>query len=708
MRLAELQIEGFRGFAGAYRFDLDADAVVVVGVNGSGKTSLLDAVLWALTGRLARLESVGGSVRSGYVPTGETRVALVLRNQHRRVEVVRSQIPDEKPSRLMVDLGEGPRRGVAAEVALLEAVWPPGLDANDAPTAMTSALSRSVYLQQDLVRQFVEADTDRDRFDVLSELVGAGRIRELYEQLEKAKRAWTSATNELGKELEPLSARLDRLQALLERSTDVNDLEQGAGWSAWWERARALGVNVAADDSPAASAASQLDAATRQIDVLVSRLNRSLTVLDEVQRARALMPPTPSAHEVHALEATHRAAAAEVEVARERLRGAQERAAARDRERRLERDRDRQLAELARLALNHLGERCPVCTQTYDREDAIEHLRALIARVDIASPRDVEDERGLLALEAEASAARAGLEEVAEKLEMHNVARARAEAATAEHERRLSEIGIDVSVDDEELQRVDRSYRAQLAELSRLHDDGERLALSIARRAQNARRGELAREAEEIDQRRRSLEADMLDRNLTGELAQQFLESIRAAAADVVGLQLRHLEPLLARFYARIDPHPALRQISMRSWTERGRGRLRTRLSDPVSEFETDLPATVLSSSQLNALAVATFLALNLGVAQVPLQTAMLDDPLQSLDDVNLLGLVDLLRRVKERRQLLVTTHDGRFGDLLERKLRALDGQRTIRIDLSGWTRNGPVVSQHDVPPERRLLQLVA
>jgi DNA repair exonuclease SbcCD ATPase subunit len=105
---------------------------------------------------------------------------------------------------------------------------------------------------------------------------------------------------------------------------------------------------------------------------------------------------------------------------------------------------------------------------------------------------------------------------------------------------------------------------------------------------------------------------------------------------------------------------------------------------------------------------VATFLALNLGVAQVPLQTAMLDDPLQSLDDVNLLGLVDLLRRVKERRQLLVTTHDGRFGDLLERKLRALDGQRTIRIDLSGWTRNGPVVSQHDVPPERRLLQLVA
>jgi hypothetical protein len=63
---------------------------------------------------------------------------------------------------------------------------------------------------------------------------------------------------------------------------------------------------------------------------------------------------------------------------------------------------------------------------------------------------------------------------------------------------------------------------------------------------------------------------------------------------------------------------------------------------------------------------------------------------------------------VKERRQLIITTHDARFGSLLERKLRALNGQRTVRIDLEGWSRHGPTVSQRDVPAEQQPLRLVA
>jgi hypothetical protein len=51
-----------------------------------------------------------------------------------------------------------------------------------------------------------------------------------------------------------------------------------------------------------------------------------------------------------------------------------------------------------------------------------------------------------------------------------------------------------------------------------------------------------------------------------------------------------------------------------------------------------------LSSSQLNVLAVSAFLALNPGVETLPLNAVALDDPLQSLDDVNLLSLIDLPR----------------------------------------------------------------
>jgi DNA repair exonuclease SbcCD ATPase subunit len=55
MRLVSLEVSGFRGFPRRQAFDLNADAVVVVGSNGNGKTSLLDGILWALSGRIPRL-----------------------------------------------------------------------------------------------------------------------------------------------------------------------------------------------------------------------------------------------------------------------------------------------------------------------------------------------------------------------------------------------------------------------------------------------------------------------------------------------------------------------------------------------------------------------------------------------------------------------------------------------------------------------------
>ena len=111
----------------------------------------------------------------------------------------------------------------------------------------------------------------------------------------------------------------------------------------------------------------------------------------------------------------------------------------------------------------------------------------------------------------------------------------------------------------------------------------------------------------------------------------------------------------------------------------------------------------------MNALAVAVFLTFNLGMPAIPLQVAMLDDPLQSLDDVNLLGLIDLLRRTSERRQLVVSTHDPKFCELLERKLRPMsDAHRTTVIQFHGWTREGPTVTQREVPQELQKMRIVA
>jgi len=108
-------------------------------------------------------------------------------------------------------------------------------------------------------------------------------------------------------------------------------------------------------------------------------------------------------------------------------------------------------------------------------------------------------------------------------------------------------------------------------------------------------------------------------------------------------------------------------------------------------------------------LSVSVFLGLNLGLRHTPLDVVLLDDPLQSLDDINLLGLIDLLRRTKDRRQLVLSTHDISFGHLLARKLRpSVPEQRTKIIQFDSWSRDGPQVTQSESPGDPAKLRVVA
>lgn len=84
VRLKRMEIGGFRGFAECRPIDLDADVIVVRGDNGTGKTSMVDALLWLFCGELEYLvERVRGlrrkedAVTSRFNPNGAT-VTLAL------------------------------------------------------------------------------------------------------------------------------------------------------------------------------------------------------------------------------------------------------------------------------------------------------------------------------------------------------------------------------------------------------------------------------------------------------------------------------------------------------------------------------------------------------------------------------------------------------------------------------------------------------
>lgn len=716
MKIESLRLTGFRAFPHEVYLDLDADTVIVAGANGQGKTSLFDGLLWALGGTIPRFPQ-GSSVVSKFSPSGQCRAAVALSGTGSdRYEVIRTS--DGEVDTLGVQVGDTLLRGPKAETALLELAWPQALTAKDPASAFCAALERGIYLQQDLVDQFISADDDESRFATVSELVGAGRTRDLQSTLERSRRAWSRATNQQADEAQLLAERLralrDRLAQLDAHQTDVGVATEQ--WERWWQRvadvvAASIHPPIPLEPRPPV----QSTDAAGAMEATLSRL-RSLHAFERghLDMGRALSEDIASlglrpTDDLAALRAAIAHTERQLEEAEAALKVAQSQAAAIRRQQVQLKHQSEQLRVFAQLALEHLGERCPVCEQIYDTEATRRRLQAL-ALGDRVEGETQEPDVSTAALlveraEGEAQMAKLALREARHRQEDWERRRARIASA-------LQDIGIpaDDPVDwPEALVEFTAEHERRVALLAEVREEGEHLALNVARLGEAARRTELGKEVSEVKEAHALAEADVEARRRTGELVNTMVDGLRDAGAEVVERQLRRLEPLLQRIYATADPHPAFRAVRLLSRMSGGRGRVMPEIHDPVGGEKSQAPETVLSSSQVNVLAVSIFLALNLGTRSLPLEVAILDDPLQSLDDLNLLGLVDLMRRVRERRQLLISTHDDRFARLLERKLRPVtDRQRTILIDLEGWTRDGPTIRNRDVPGEPSPLRIAA
>lgn len=713
MRLLSLELAGFRGFATKHTFDLDADAVIVVGANGNGKTSLFDAVLWAIAGRIPRLGSDDAPLACKFSETGQARVSLRLGRAGGSSPLTVTRLFDGTRTTVSVETREGVLRGPEAEGRLIQMIWKEAATAASPAEALATALTRSVYLQQDLVREFIDSITAQERFVAVSELVGAGRVTDLQGELESAKKAWSLATNSRAAELQPLRGRLSTMESrFAELKARPISAEAGldeTAWSEWWGRIQAMGLKVSAVPMASREATSAIDNAIIQLDAARRAAERRRPILDALTQelsgtATRSLPDLASLRDKVALAQQH------VQETRAKVSAEQARVAEVRRLQAELKERSQQLQALATLALKHLGERCPVCDQDYNVDATRRRLKLTAAGGSTLGtvPSMPDTLPGLLealaSQEKELSAAELDLKTAEQSI--RNV-----EAAELSIDKRLKELGVEGKTPPERLPSVVAATKAtslRIDDLATAQRTGEAFALRLSQVGDQAAIQELQREIETSRLNLQREDTELGKRAATGEQAQRVIEALRAAASRVVTERVKEIEPLLSDIYSRIDVHPAFRVVRFLTSISRGRGQLATVVSDPLSEIQSDSPATVLSSSQMNALAVCTFLSLNLGVSSPPLAAAMLDDPLQSLDDINLLGLIDLLRRTKDQRQLFVSTHDLRFGQLLARKLRpGSSEQRTVVIELEGWSRTGPSVTTRDVQCDPVPLRLV-
>lgn len=133
---------------------------------------------------------------------------------------------------------------------------------------------------------------------------------------------------------------------------------------------------------------------------------------------------------------------------------------------------------------------------------------------------------------------------------------------------------------------------------------------------------------------------------------------------------------LINRLYNTIDPHPDYKKIKFSCNFDNLRPKLSIVMSPKGEEMKQIVPNLYFSTAQINILSFCIFLAKALHTKNDKGETVdciFIDDPIQSLDDINILSLIDLLRNLAfiNKKQIVLTTHDNNFYELLKRKMPA-------------------------------------
>ncbi len=131
-------------------------------------------------------------------------------------------------------------------------------------------------------------------------------------------------------------------------------------------------------------------------------------------------------------------------------------------------------------------------------------------------------------------------------------------------------------------------------------------------------------------------------------------------------------EDLINKIYNKIDPHPEFKSVkfSANFDTDSDNPKLNIFVKKGLNDDEELIsPNLYFSTAQINILSLSIFLASALNSKEY--DCIFIDDPIQSMDSINVLSTIDLLRGivVNEQKQIILSTHDENFHNLLKKKM---------------------------------------
>lgn len=684
-RLKRLTIDSFRGIRDECEFDLDATSVIFSGPNGTGKTSVFDALQWVMLGTIRRLEGLRGRknvehIVNTYRLGGRASVAL---------DILADGIP--MTMRRKGHYGESTLEiAGAAGPALFGQEAENWLGANlvpHDPKALPMFLTTCGLLQQDVMRSVLEAKAS-DRYAHIGVILGLGEL-EAFEYVVR------DAAKEAKKRRDLARTHVDSSSAVVQSAgIQVETVGQRAAQRASVEVVRTMlrdtiqqapsGARIDVPDILTAEHARKVAGGCRALRQDINALLETATTL---RHQMGLLATEPDPDMLELLNQAIEEAVVAVRTAEVEEHNAAAALA-------LAEKTSEQLDQLAAIAIPLLTDHCPVCRQSIDPVEVERFLlggdtestslldfRNLVDNASDKARRAREREQ---ALQNEYRSAREVAAEWERVRENERTLREQVDTLTGDAK---GAITLEPAPDAIELWGPETiKFLDNLASVLETYCDTLMESQAIGElvraesRLQNARS---ALEERVIASKRMALQAARLE---------ELSEAVKRARVEVTTARFAAIEPLVTDIYSRLDPHPTFKSIGFKHDMYYGKGTSSPFVSDVSADVEAD-PLIVFSASQANIAALSYFLAMSLGAGERALPFVLMDDPLQSMDDVNVLGFADLCRFVRAERQLLLSTHDRRFANLLRRKLAPRDRRdRTVIHRFTGWDRRGPSV----------------
>jgi exonuclease SbcC len=400
MRIHSLRISGFGPFAGTEEIDFDKLSAhglfLLNGPTGAGKTSVLDAICFALYGSVPGARQDGKRLRSDHAEPGqEPAVTCEFSAQGRRFEVTRSPAW-EKPSAR----GRNGFTTQQAKTLLRERVDGTWLDKsarNDEAGAEILALlgmdreqfTRVVMLPQGDFAAFLRSKAT-DRLELLQKLFGTERFEAVEQELSRQAQAAKEQVAVVAAQLELLAARAEAEAAALQlEGADGPSPDNTAARLDWLKDAASDRLRELSEQAAAAESASR--DRVQAVEAETARRDRHRRLEEAATRQAAVQEGLPHLEDLASRLGRHRQA----EVLAGQLRSvdagaAKVRRAADAMESaftllRLAADEDPELAQLD-LGSVESGPLDPAGAAVHGAADELNRLRSLLAVVEARLP----------------------------------------------------------------------------------------------------------------------------------------------------------------------------------------------------------------------------------------------------------------------------------------------------------------------------------